>query len=149
MRHWKVFSFLFLLCSSAYSIDCYFTVLKDNCWLNYDAKIDIIDNALDRAVVVVDIPKGEGWKRVRMKCEPKQSFRFLVSYSPEFWKGQEGKKYAGKRRISLPLTVKKNEVAWNIPLCYTTDFIGVPIPPTADRACVCDWSKVTPVKIGS
>lgn len=147
MRHWGMFSFLCLLWMNAYAIDCYFTVAKDNCWLNYDVKINIINNALDRTIAVVDIPKGESWKRVRMQCEPKQSFRFLATYSPEFWVGQEGKKYSGKRRISLPLTIKKDEIAWNIPICYMADFIGVPIPPAANKACLCDWSKIMPVKM--
>lgn len=146
MRNYKMIACLSLLWANSYAFDCYFTVAKNSCWLNYDAKVEVVDNALDKVIAVVDIPKGELWRRIHVKCEPKQSFRFIASSSSEMWKDQVGKKYNSRRRISLPIDIKSTEKAWNIPICFTNDFSGMPMPITAAHDCTCDWSKVPKVK---
>jgi hypothetical protein len=146
MRRWIAGLLMLVLVANCHAVSCYFTVAKEDCWKDYDVKISIWDNKIEKQLVILHLPKGELWKRVRFECHPKQSFRYTASYSPEIWKGQANKVYHGKKTMALPLEVKPGEAAWHLRLCYSDAFNGVTLPPGASKACQCDWSKIPEVK---
>ncbi len=146
MQQWMAFLSMLVLSIQTFAFSCYYTVAKEDCWKDYDVNVSIIDTVDDKLIAVVKVPKGEAWTRIRFDCQPKQTFKYTATYSPEFWKNQEGKVYLGKKTISLPTEVKPGEAAWHIRLCFSDAFTAVPLPPTANKTCKCDWTKVPELK---
>jgi len=134
---------LLLVTSQTYAFKCYITAVKDSCWSEFDVTIKIINYATDKPVVDdLVISKGKSWVRKSFDCEPKEALIYKAKYSPAIWKGQDQKVYTSKRIWYLPKEVKKDEVAWNIPICYGRDFSQVPLPPTVSGKCQCDYSSI-------
>ena len=124
---------------------CYVTVAKDNCWLNYDVTI-IVSNMVTQAVVTnVLIPKGQTWARGEFTCQPNQKFLYAASFLPVIWQNDAGKTYRGLRSWGLPIAFDPKAVAWELKLCYASDFSETPLPPEVEGHCQCDFSKVTPI----
>jgi hypothetical protein len=139
---------LFLLSAffsyQAFAFPCYVTVMKDNCWKNYNVTVDMEDTSTEKSLVSVVISDQESWARGKFDCHPKQTFKLLGQFTPAFWASDEGKVYYGKRYWSLPEQIGDN-VAWHMKLCYPSDFSEVPLPPDASGACQCDPSVITPI----
>jgi len=134
---------LLLVTSQANAFKCYITAVKDSCWNDFNVTIKIIDYATNKLVVDdLVIPKGKSWARNSFECTPKEAMIYKANYSPAIWKGQEQKVYTSKRIWYLPKKVGKEEVAWNIPICYGRDFSQVPLPPKVSGNCKCDFDAV-------
>ncbi|MDI9818330.1 MULTISPECIES: hypothetical protein [unclassified Legionella] len=132
-----------LFSASLFAFPCFFTLVKDNCWTNYDVKVDVIDTSTNKSVITVEVPKGKSWVRQSFSCEPAQKFLYKASYQPVFWQSEVGKTYSSLRYWSLPASIGKGETAWNIPVCFPAAFAEVPFPPDATTGnCECDFSRI-------
>ena len=105
----------------------------------------IIDEDTKKQVTMVEIPKNEFWGRQTFNCEPGQKLMSQAIYDPIFWDSEKGKVYTSKRFLALPTSIKPDDKAWNISVCFPNDFSSVPFPPDANGNCGCDFSKVPPV----
>ena len=141
-----VFLLGMLVSMLATAFPCYITLVKDNCWKDYDVSVDVKDASNNKVLKTIVIAAGEAWARGQWACEPKQRLLFLAKFTPAFWKDDEGKIYSAKHYWSLPEAVTEGTTIWNIPVCYPTDFSGVPLPPDASGACQCDMTKIPALK---
>lgn len=140
-------SFLCALVSTqVFAFPCYFTLVKDSCWANYDLKVVVMDANLNKPLVTVEVPKGKSWTRQGFTCQPGQKLMYQASYQPTFWKSEQGKTYMALRYWSLPAEISKKDTAWDIPVCFAAAFAEVPFPPDATGNCVCNFSGIPPLK---
>ena len=130
-----------------HAFPCYVTVAKDNCWLNYDVTITVSDMVTEAVVTNVLVPKGQTWARQAFSCQPNQKFLYAASFQPIIWQNDAGKTYRGLRSWGLPIAFGPADVAWELKLCYASDFSETPMPPKAGANCQCDFTKVTPVTV--
>lgn len=143
MKRVIVSFFLWLaLSSSAFAFKCYFTLVKDSCWLNYDVKVNVIDTLSNKVLLTASIPRGKSWVREEFSCQPTQNLLYTATFSPIIWEKDTGKEYRALRYWTLPGDIKPGEKAWNIPVCYPAAFSEVPLPPEATGNCHCDFSQV-------
>lgn len=133
--------------SSSYAFNCYFTAAKDNCWLNYSVTISVIDAKTNKTLQTVVIGAGEPWQRIQFNCQPGQNLNFQASFFPVFWQGDEGKTYSAKQYKLLPSSPNAGQTAWNVSICYSGDFAGVPIPPQATGNCGCDFKSIPGLEV--
>jgi hypothetical protein len=148
MNKWINASLIVLISSEAFAFKCYITAMKDSCWNNYQVTIKIMDTVKKKELtedVVLD--KGTSWKRVSFDCQAKQSLFYSATFKPSIWRGTGDKVYYSKRYWYLPKEIKKDELAWNIDLCFPRAFSQVPLPPTADSKCNCDFKSTPPIKL--
>ncbi len=124
--------------NQALGFQCYLTMMKDTCWANYDVTIQVLDSVNKKTLATVAIPKGQTWGRQSFDCQANQELLFDATYSPVFWKADEGKTYHGKNAWQLPSSIEKGKIAWDITLCYGDAFYGIPLPPDAMGNCHCD-----------
>ena len=140
-------SLLFLsLATQAYSFPCYITIIKDNCWTNYDVTVQVDDVMVERPITSIVIPSGKSWTRYEFSCEEKQTVQFLAMFSPVIWDKDEDKQYKSKRFWAFPEAIRQGDTAWNMTVCYPNDFAEVPMPPDVSGACECDKTIVPPVE---
>ncbi|MFA5960391.1 MAG: hypothetical protein WC785_07720 [Tatlockia sp.] len=131
--------------SSAFN--CYFTLVKDSCWTDYDVTVEVIDTTTNKSILTTVVPIGKSWVRTAFTCQPSQQFIYHATYKPIFWRSEIGKVYTGVRYLSLPAKVKKGQSAWEIPVCYPKAFATVPLPPDANNRCQCDFKSIPPIKM--
>ena len=130
----------------SYAFPCFLTLVKDNCWLNYEVTVVVMDSIKDKQVVSVTVPKGKNWVRQVFVCQPEQKFMFLAKFTPTIWEGDTNKTYRAQRYWSMPAEINNNETAWNIPLCFPLAFSETPLPPDATGNCRCDFSVIPSVQ---
>ncbi len=131
--------------TSCWSFQCYFTLAKDSCWLDYELTVDVNDSRTNARVTQVVIPKGKSWGRQQFECEPDQKFMYVAHFSPVFWQGDEEKTYNATRFWVLPNQINAGDSAWEVSVCYSADFAMVPLPPGATSNCSCDFSSIPPI----
>ncbi|KTD82868.1 hypothetical protein [Legionella waltersii] len=137
-----VFPLSLLLSAKTWSIPCYYTLAKDSCWTNYNVTVNVIDDASSTTVLTLSIPKGQTWARGSFECKPAQGLRYVAQFTPVFWQSDVGKTYVSTRTWYMPGKVNTGDKAWTIPICYPADFAQVPLPPTADSSCKCDFTNI-------
>lgn len=128
--------------TQVHAFPCYVTLIKDSCWVNYEVRVNVIDVMGDKPLMTLTIPKGKTWVRQEFVCQPKQSVRLTATFSPPIWQQDAGKVYKGTRFWTFPEEVAPNQGAWNLNLCYSKHFAGMPLTPTNTGNCVCDASVV-------
>lgn len=136
-----------VLATTSWSFPCYLTVVKDNCWTDYDVSINVIDSENGAKVRTVTIPKKKQWIRVLMDCHTSEKFMYIAQFSPVFWQSDKGKTYMAKHYWSLPDKIHPQDTAWTLSVCFANDFSLVPSPPQAVSSCVCDFSKLPPIEV--
>ncbi len=129
----------------SYAFSCYFTLVKDSCWTNYDVKVTVKDASTNQDMLTIVVPKGKSWNRVPFSCQPAQSFSYEAVFQPTFWQGEARDSYKSLKFVSLPKAINE-DVAWDVPVCYPQDFSAVPFPPTAGGNCACDFKSVPSIK---
>lgn len=129
-----------------HAFPCYITMVKDNCWLNYNVNVDIVDVSTEKVVATMTIPEGKPWDRKEIACQPKQTVKLKATYSPAFWAKEAGKFYYGKREWSFPEEIKKGDAAWNMILCFASDIEEVSLPPEVSGPCVCDMKDIPAIE---
>lgn len=144
----KLTALIFLLFGSAQlqAFTCYVTFAKDNCWINYDVTLTLIDASTGQPVLTSTVAKGKSWVRKSFECQPAQKLSYKASFQPIFWKNDEGKTYSALTYLFLPQTIKTKESAWELPICYPKAFSSVPFPPDAQTGdCKCDFANIPPI----
>jgi hypothetical protein len=137
---------LLSLAAQAYSFPCYITIIKDNCWTNYDVTVQVDDVMVDKPITSIVIPSGEAWTRYEFSCQEKQTLQFTAAFSPVIWDKDEDRKYKSKRFWSYPEIIRQGDTAWNMTVCYPQDFAEIPMPPDVSGACTCDKKIAPPVE---
>lgn len=145
----KYFTLLFLtlISDNSYSFTCYFTLVKDSCWTNYDVKVVVTDTQTNQELLTIEVPKGKSWGRQIFTCEPSQRLIYHASYQPVFWRSEMGKTYMALRYWSLPAALSKDQSAWELPVCYPAAFSAIPLPPGANNNCHCDFKNIPSIKV--
>ncbi len=124
---------------------CYFTLVKDSCWANYNVSVDVLDSNKGQVLTTVTAPKGKQWGRESFTCSAQQKLNYSARFAPVFWQSDVGKTYAAKEYISLPAALTTGQTAWTLSACYPSDFSLVPLPPDASGNCQCDYKTVPAV----
>lgn len=133
----------YLFITPLWAITCYYTLAKDNCWSKYNVTVDVMDGVTAKILTTVEVPVGKQWARVTFPCETNgQTLMFNAHFSPTIWESEKGKVYPAKNSWPLPKEVKPGDSAWNVSVCYPSDFSQVPMPPEADGSCKCDFSQI-------
>lgn len=138
---------LVLFNSPLWSFTCFYTLIKDSCWTNYDVSVDVIDASNLNKLFTVSVPKGKNWERVKFSCTAAQSLIYKAHYSPVFWENEKGKTYHSLRNWTLPGKINPGDLAWTIPVCYPKEFAQVPLPPDAKGSCKCDLKSIPEPKV--
>ncbi|MBN9231523.1 MAG: hypothetical protein BGO90_09395 [Legionella sp. 40-6] len=137
---------IFALCSISsplWAITCYYTLAKDNCWLRYNVSVEVMDAISAQTLTTVTVPAGESWTRVTFPCKTNgQKLMYRARFTPSIWESEKGKIYSAKNFWSLPSAVNPGDSAWNVSVCFSSDFSEVPLPPEAVNTCKCDFSKI-------
>lgn len=134
------------LVAQAHAFPCYITMVKSNCWANYNVNVDVVDVLTDKVIASMSMPVGTTWDRKEIVCQPQQSVQLKATFSPVIWEKDEGKIYFGKRTWSFPAEIKKGSTAWNMGICFSGDFAETSIPPDALGPCQCDMKSIPPVE---
>lgn len=129
----------------AYAFSCFTTIAKEDCWLNYNVSINVLDAANNKVLTTVIVPQGQSWARLAFECNPGTTLAFEAKFNPVFWQGDEDKVYPGQSYWQLPKTAKATEAAWNLNICFPQRFAKVPMPPEAKGKCACDMNKIPPI----
>ena len=133
---------IYFFSSSIYAFSCYLTIMKSSCWQDFDVTITATDQVSHKQVIKAqDLKKNNLWTRTKFECSPRQGLVFQASFTPAIWQGTGNKMYQPKRVWFLPSDIEKGITSWNIPICYPSAFIGVPLPPNAKSLCTCENVK--------
>jgi hypothetical protein len=146
IMRWISLMVALLISTQIWSFPCIYTLVKENCWKDYDVSVDVKDADL-KTLFTVNIPKGKIWARHEFSCSPAQGLIYVAKFSPTFWESDKNKTYPALRSWSLPGQVNEGEAAWTIPVCFSADFSQVPFPPTAKGTCSCDFKSIPGPKI--
>lgn len=143
-RNQRIFiGILSVLCfSSSWGMTCYYTLVKDNCWTQYNVRVEVTDAVTFKALTTVAVPAGTSWTREAFSCTPGQKLFYKARFSPPIWESDKDKVYSAITYWSLPSEIKSGETAWNISVCYPASFSDIPLPPDAAGNCRCDFSSV-------
>ena len=129
-----------------HAFPCFITLIKDNCWTNYNVVVNVSDPSTEKELLAITVPKGKSWVRQGFTCQPKQALSLVASFTPVFWKDDAGKTYRDHRNWALPEEISRGDTAWNINVCYPADFSSVPLPPDAGSDCKCKLDDIPPIK---
>jgi len=147
MNKWWISLALGFFTSQLMAFPCYVTMIKQNCWKDYDVTVEITDAVLKKQLASAEVPSDELWTRVKFECKPEQSLSFVAQFSPAIWGGEEEKVYPAKRNWFLPSEITPGMLAWNIDICFPRDFSSVPAPVRGSSNCICDSSNIPKVTI--
>ena len=139
-------SLALLLTPSLYAFPCYITMVKEDCWTNYELTVNVLDTSNNASVAKVVVPKGKSWMRQSFECKPAQTFMYEATFTPTIWERDKAKKYHARRYWSLPDKIADGATAWNIKVCYASDFTETPMPPEATGKCQCHFDQVPAVE---
>ena len=131
--------------SQSFAFQCYITLVKDTCWKNYEVKVNVLDSSNDKVLTTVEVPKDKSWARQPFNCNPAMRLIYSATFKPVFWQSEVGKSYAAIRYWTLPDKISAQESAWDIPVCFSSAFSGVPFPPDALGNCKCNLLDIPPV----
>ncbi|MGC1182370.1 hypothetical protein [Legionella sp.] len=132
-----------LFANPLWAITCYYTLAKDNCWIKYNVTVQVVDTSTDEVLTTVTVPAGKSWARVTFPCKTNgQKLIYKAQFTPPIWESEKGHVYTAKNYWSLPKVVNPGDSAWNVSVCYPSDFSEVPYPPEATGNCKCDFSSI-------
>ena len=126
---------------------CYYTLAKDSCWIRYNVTVEVIDATTSKILTTVTVPEGKYWTRTTFNCDTGQKLMYRAQFSPVIWDADKGSIYYAKNYLSLPNSLNSGDSAWNISVCYPSDFSQVPFPPDAANNCTCDFSTIPVIKM--
>ncbi|KTD74174.1 hypothetical protein [Legionella tucsonensis] len=139
-----IFILSLILSSSLWAaeVTCYYTLVKDNCWTDYNVSVDVMDAVTAKVLTTVTVPAKKSWIRQTFPCTPGQKLIYEAQFSPVFWQNDVGKTYIAKNYWSLPHSINPGDSAWNVTVCFSSDFSLVPLPPKGSGNCSCDFSDI-------
>ena len=144
----KLLIALFSICLAvqAQAFPCFFTLVKDSCWTNYNLSVIVRNASTGKSITTVTVPQGKSWAREQFDCQPAEQISFSATFTPVFWEADIGKIYPSRHDWSLPEAVTAGDTAWNLNICYPSEFAEVPLPPEASSHCGCKTDNIPPVK---
>lgn len=124
---------------------CYVQMVKTKCWSGYSATFQRF-NAVTLQLVgkPFSIPAHQKMKVFQISCKPGENLSLQVKFSPPIWEDQADKIYKGTKIYGIPLSLPEGSSRWVIPVCFSNDFTGLPIPPDVTRLCKCRIPKLKP-----
>lgn len=131
----------------AKEIECYLTVVKNDCWKTYNVDVTLTDLASKEKIVSLRAPSGKLWSRDKFTCTLGKVLEYSATYSPVFWQTDQGKVFYSNKYWTLPESLAENQAALNITICFPEQFVGTPIPPDATAKCKCDTSVAPEIKL--
>lgn len=136
---------LFCASSVSFAVQCYVTLVKAECWKNY--QIDINTTQSDGKVVgKILIPKDKMWGRIDFPCDAGDVLASDVSFDPPIWVNQKGMRYKSNRFWSLPAADPVNGSIFTINMCFPGDFAKLPVSTDTNSSCDCSMEGIPPVK---
>lgn len=135
-----------LFTSPLWAITCYYTLAKDNCWLKYNVSVQVIDALTTKVLTTATVPAGQAWTRVTFPCDVGQKLTYHAQFTPFIWESEKNKVYEAKNYWSLPSAVNPGDTAWNVSVCYPSDFSETPMTPEATNSCACDFNSIPVIK---
>jgi len=144
-QQWIAGCIIFLSSGSLWSFNCYYTLVKDSCWTNYNVSVDVLDVAAGTVITTAIVPAGKSWTRLSFGCQPNQKLMYRAKFSPIFWASDAGKTFEAQNYLSLPAAINPQDTAWDLSSCYPADFSEVPLPPGATGNCQCDFKSIPAV----
>lgn len=136
----------FLFTTPLWSFTCYFTLAKDNCWTKYSVSVDVIDANTAQVLKTIVVPAGQSWTRDSFICKPGQKLKYHTQFTPVIWESDKGKIYPAKDYWSLPAAIAAGSTAWELSVCYPSDFSELPMPPEATSNCSCNFAVIPALK---
>jgi len=149
MYRFIIFTVATLFSTSLFAFNCYITFVKDSCWTNYNVVVKVLDSEANKVLTTVTIPKSTSWKRQQFQCKPGQKLFYSATFTPIFWQSEKGVSYLAKKYWYLPAKIEKNQLAWNLSVCFPKHFSEVPFPPDAEGNCKCDFKSIPPLDLSS
>lgn len=131
-----------VISSSVFAFPCYLTVVKDNCWTNYDVTVTMSNLQTNAKVSNVLVPKGKSWERQQFTCDAGQTLTYYATFQPVIWENQANTAYKAVSFWTLPTTIGAHDLAWNLTACFPRDFSSTPTPINATGNCSCDVSDI-------
>ena len=129
-----------------FAFPCFFTVMKDSCWTNYDVTIAINDIHEEKPMLTVTVPKGKSWVRQQTDCNIGQKLTYSATFSPIIWENQANMVYKVQQIVTLPTAIQPKETAWDLHICFSEAFAKVPMPPSAGANCICNFNTIPAVE---
>jgi len=145
IKHKSILLGAVLFSTKIFAFPCFFTLVKDSCWTDYDVTVTVHDVINEQTILTVTVPKGKSWVREAFTCQPNQKLKYTAIFSPAIWENSEGKVYNAQHYWALPETITAAQKAWDIPVCYPEAFAEVPFPPKASGNCKCDLNSIPPI----
>ncbi len=124
---------------------CFVTIVKDNCWLNYNLNVDVTNADTGKSIMKIIVPQGQAWVRQPFVCQTAETLSLTATFDPVIWESQADKVYTGKHYWGLPKAILKGHAGWNVTVCFSKDFAEVPLPPDAPGKCECDLKSIPPI----
>lgn len=145
----RLFVALYMFTSVAYSTQttCYLTVVKNDCWKNYNVEITLTDLKSKKVMATLMTDKGKLWGRTTFQCELGAVIEYSATYSPVYWQSDKNKIFHSNKFWTLPDSLQGSEKALNITICFPDQFVGTPTPPEATSTCKCDKSIAPEIKL--
>jgi hypothetical protein len=143
-RIFGVFIGLFAI-NPLWAITCYYTLVKSNCWSKYEVTVEVVEASTAKVLTTVTVPAGKSWVRQPFSCTPGEKLMYHAQFSPPIWESEKGKSYDALNYWSLPEKINPGDSAWNVSVCYPSDFSQVPLPPEATNSCKCDFDSIPPI----
>ncbi len=133
---------LLCLTSPSYAFKCYITVMKSECWNKHKVSFRVVDNLTEQNILRnIQLNKDTLWVRKEFQCKAAQGLVPKVRFSPHVWESEKNSEFSTKRVWFLPLKIDENSEAWNVPICFPSDFASVPMLPDATKECDCADTK--------
>lgn len=123
---------------------CYITLAKDSCWTKFNVTVTLTDLNTKAVLGTVTVPQGQSWARQSFDCNPGQNVNYTAQFSPDIWENDANTNYSAKRFWVLPTNVT-GQNAWELPLCFPSAFVEVPMPADATADCQCDFNMIPPI----
>ncbi|MBA2650076.1 MAG: hypothetical protein H0U75_10915 [Legionella sp.] len=140
-----------LVTSPLWAFICDLTVIKDSCWAKapYDVTIDVIDSgaSIPSKLATLTMSREEILGRQVFECKASQILTYRARFKPAMWQHDANLIYSSKSSLSLPALIHPGDTSWNLTLCYSTAFSGVPLPTEAISMCTCDYSSVPSIRL--
>lgn len=142
-----ILSLSLMFTSPLWAITCYYTLVKDNCWLKYNVSVKVMDGISGDVLTTVTVPAGQAWTRTIFPCKTNgQKLIYSAQFTPSIWDREKGKIYSAKNSWSLPNVVHPGDTAWNVSVCFSADFSELPMTPEATNSCTCDFKSIPAIQ---
>ena len=129
-----------------HAFPCFITLVKDNCWTNYDLTVDITNAMTGKVLMSLVVPQGQSWVRQTFTCQPKDRLSLKARFTPAIWTTDADKSYPAKQDLVFPDVIKTGDTAWNVNVCYSDAFKDIPLPPESNGQCQCNMDKIPAIQ---